>query len=76
MQEIAKMNTTQASKKTGPAAKLIRQLAPANKTKVVEWPRFAPERITEQASATTEVLSEILEQGARTHQIRHWGINE
>ena len=67
---------TQASKKAVPTAKPIRRFTVQNKRKADQWTGLSAEGMGKQASATTEVLSEILEHGARTHQIRHWGINE
>ena len=34
------------------------------------------ERISDGASTTTEVLSEILQRHKRAESVRHWGINE
>ncbi len=37
---------------------------------------LSPERISEGASTTTEVLTQILEREERLYHFRHWGINE
>jgi len=37
---------------------------------------LSPERISEGVTATTEVLTEILEREQRLYHFRHWGINE
>lgn len=37
---------------------------------------LSPERVSEGASTTTEVLTQILEREQRLYHFRHWGINE
>jgi hypothetical protein len=37
---------------------------------------FSPEGITNRASTTTKVLTEIVERQEKTYYSRHWGINE
>ncbi len=38
--------------------------------------KLSPERVTGEASATTQIVNEVLEQEENRYYVRHWGINE
>jgi len=73
-----KMKTTPLNpKRTGTAMPIQRIAPPAVQEKPpVESLNLSPERITDGASTTTHLLTEILERDEKTYHWRHWGINE
>jgi hypothetical protein len=73
------MKTTRLSTKAIGSEEPIQQMTPSSQALdalSVEWMNLSPQRIIDQASATTQVLSEILERDEGSYHIRHWGINE
>ena len=51
-------------------------LSDEKENKLPVEPNLSPERIMEGASTTTTLLNQILAQQEKTHQFRHWGIND
>ena len=55
----------------GSATRKATRLDPAK-----ESLKLAPDQLDKRASATTEVLTAILDRDKRAYSFRHWGINE
>jgi hypothetical protein len=72
------MKKTRSVAKAIESAKTIPHVALADEeeNRVPVESNLSPERMMEGASATTELLSQMLAQREGLHQLRDWGINE
>jgi hypothetical protein len=72
------MNNEDPNGKREAPPRPTRSLTPADQETLLEHESvsLSPERISDGASATTFILHKILEQDQKSHDYRHWGINE